>query len=556
MNNSVTAGQFKSGSFNTNYLYLIFPSAVLLLFFLIPVISVFKGTSPAALLSVFTDSYYLHIITFTVFQALLSAFFSILAGLPGAWIMAGIDFKGKKLIRSLTTIPFVLPSILVVLGFVLTFGNSGYLNRFVMALTGTSQPPLKILYSFKAIILAHVFYNFPVSLRLISSAWSQIPENRYEAAKSLSAGKIRIFRTVTLPSLIPAVLVSFSLIFIFCFMSFAVILVLGGGPALSTIEVEIYRLARINLDINAAAALAGAGAVLTTVFTAAYIFLQKNSSGNSMDSGAGIKKIRFSSLSSPARLFAMVYILFIILIIAGPLTAVIVRSFQTQTGWGGKISYTLRWYEQIMTPGITLKAIKNTLLFGAGSLLISLPAGLSAAWVGAKSRGNTGRIIEIIFMLPIGISTVVLGLGYFRLISILPENFIKSGILIIFAHSVIGLPFIVRSLTASFRKINPSMIDAARSLGADTARVFFDIELPLVISNVISAAAFGFCISAGEINSAIILSDGGILTIPIAIYRLISSYNFFGACAMGTILMLICVISLYIIEKTGNEELF
>ena len=179
--------------------------------------------------------------------------------------MSHLDFPGKKAVNSFTTIPFVLPSVLVVLGFVLCFGNSGIINSFLMKLTGADKPPLKILYSFRAIIMAHTFYNFPVCLRLVSTSWRRIGNNRVEAAQILGAGRFRIFTTVTLPALLPSIIAAASLIFIFCFMSFAVILVLGGGPAFSTIEVEIYRLARINIDLPGAASLAFSGAVLTAV---------------------------------------------------------------------------------------------------------------------------------------------------------------------------------------------------------------------------------------------------------------------------------------------------
>ncbi len=179
---------------------------------------------------------------FTLLQATLSTLASLAVALPGAYLIATYSFKGKRMILALSAIPFVIPSILVVLGFVIFFfGNNGFLNRALMTLFQLEEPPLKILYSFPAIILAHTFYNFPIIMSLVSSYWEHMDENCEAASWTLGANKVRTFFSITLPRLIPAIVSSASLVFLFCFNSFAIILVLGGGPQFTTMEVEIYR---------------------------------------------------------------------------------------------------------------------------------------------------------------------------------------------------------------------------------------------------------------------------------------------------------------------------
>ena len=252
-------------------LLLITAGAFLILFFYLPLSLVLKGAlfpdegsfSLSNIIQVLASEYNRRIIVFTVSQALLSTLFTIIIGLPGAWLLATRNFPGKKLLRAVSAVPFVLPSILVVLGFVIFFGNNGYLNRTIMSITGGTEPPLRILYSMKAIILAHGFYNFPIVLRIVSTLWEKLDPSIATAAKSLGAGKIRLFFTVTLHQILPAVLASAALVFVFCFTSFAIILVLGGGPAYTTLEVEIYRQARISLNMDAAAALSVVGIFIT-----------------------------------------------------------------------------------------------------------------------------------------------------------------------------------------------------------------------------------------------------------------------------------------------------
>ena len=146
-------------------LIFLFPLLFLSIFFFYPLISILtEGLSDEEgkftlghIQSILSNRYILRVIAFTVEQALLSTLASILLGLPGAYLLARYDFRGKSIVKAITTVPFVLPSIIVVLGFVIFFGNNGVLNRAFMGAFNLENPPLKILYSMKAISLAHTF---------------------------------------------------------------------------------------------------------------------------------------------------------------------------------------------------------------------------------------------------------------------------------------------------------------------------------------------------------------------------------------------------------------
>ena len=177
-----------------------FPLAGILVFstlFLIPLAFTFAGTSLTDVANVLSQNYFRRILLFTFWQALLSTAFSLVLGFPGAWIMTHCTFRSKRFVRSVYSVPFVLPSILVVLGFVIFFGNSGYLNRLLMALFNLDTPPLRILYSFKAVILAHGFYNFPVVVNVLSNYWSDLDYGCEESAMTEGAGSFRILSRQT-----------------------------------------------------------------------------------------------------------------------------------------------------------------------------------------------------------------------------------------------------------------------------------------------------------------------------------------------------------------------
>ena len=542
-------------------LLIVAPACFLFLFFFYPLGSVMIGglrdhegrLSFVRVARLLGDAYYLRIIGFTVKQAVLSTLLSVAIGLPGAYLLARYEFVGKRLIRALTTVPFVLPSIIVVLGFVRVFGNNGLVNRFLMATFHLDDPPLRILYSLRGILLAHAFYNFPICVRIVSSLWARIHPGTEEAARSLGAHGIRLFWNTTLRQILPGILSAAALIFIFCLLSFAVVLVLGGGPRHATIEVEVYRLTKVSLDLATGSALAIIGACLSLISLYIYVRLQ-HWSGFSERMGSNSDKPRLSSvLHSPLGVFFVSYLFLMAVVILAPMASVLAYSFQERTGW--RLQHvSVEWYRRILSAtGPYLRAVLNSLLFGGMTVALSVPVGTLLAYVLCRSRTVWKHVAEAVVMLPIGVSTIMLGLGYLIAYQRLPWRMVGSWYAIVFAHSVIAYPFVIRVLTATLRKISLALREAASSLGAGPWQIFRYLELPLSKSALVTGAAFSFGISVGEINATLMLYDPDLVTIPVVIYRLISSYNFIGACAMGSVLIVFCLIAFLIIDHAGGD---
>lgn len=534
----------------------------ILLFFYIPVFGVLKGAflgksgsfSFGNIRDVITTPYNRRVILFTFEQALLSTFFAVLLGFPGAYLLAKVNFPGKSAVKAVSMIPFVLPSILVVLGFVIFFGNNGYLNRAAMMILGADKPPFRILYSLKAIILAHSFYNFPIAMRILSSLWEKMSSNQQNAAFSLGANRGTAFFTVTLPQLMPALISAAGIIFLFCFSSFAVILVLGGGPAYSTMEVEIYRLAKVSLNLGAASSLAVIGIFFSLIFMFLIIHLQKKTSeAEEMTTVPGPKEIERPGIFSA-------YTVLILFLVAAPILSVIIKSFQMPVTRAGSEVLSLHWYQKLFLGGSgsgVTAAIRNSIVFALSSGAIAIPVGTILSYFSVKNWiGNRTitSILDSLFMLPMIVSSVMLGLGYMLLTNSFPDKFSDSGILIIIAHSILAYPFIIRSVTGVLRKIKPSLTHAASSMGASPAAVFLTIELPLIKNALLTGAAFAFALSIGELNATILLAGKGTTTIPVAIYRLIGSYNFYGACALGTVLIIITVILFILLDRISLRK--
>jgi len=557
-------------AFQSNRFYTVVSApaiAVLLLLFFMPLLIILsrgfisdEGRFTLGLITeALGDPYILRVIVFTIIQSAVSTAGALAIGLPGAYLLSHYSFRGKRLVQAVATIPFILPSILVVLGFVIFYGNTGVLNTILMKLFNLSEPPVRVLYSFKAIILAHTFYNFPIILSIVANYWQQLPLRPEQAAQSLGATKAHIFRTITLPRLLPAIISASTLVFLFCFSSFAILLVLGGGPQFTTLEVEIYQRARMAGDISGSSALAMISIFIALILVTFYSISQQKMKGSEEISSSQVHREPRRMKSLLMRVFISFYILFTVIFILGPLLSITYRSLFAQVSRTGPMVFSLDNYRILfssMSDGTntSLLSIFNSVLIAFGASFISVTLGVLLSSRIVSGRRKDRVILEVSAMLPMVVSSVTLGLGYYMISVISSRWNINRILFVVLAHVVITSPFVLRSILPTYRRIPASYQMASLTLGASASRTFWKIDLPLLRNALASAGAFGFAISMGELQATLTLSDSRIITLPITMYRLIGSYNFAAACALGTILMGVCIMIFLSIEYLKKGE--
>ncbi|HET9223499.1 MAG TPA: iron ABC transporter permease, partial [Roseiflexaceae bacterium] len=453
------------------------PLLFLAVFFLYPLAAILRlsfggavegGQGLAALVA---DRYYLEVIWFSAWQAGLSTLLTLLLGLPAAYVFARYEFRGKTLLRAVATVPFVMPTVVVAAAFTALLGPRGMLNAALQSLLGLDAPPIRVERTLGIILLAHVFYNYTVVLRIVGGVWSTLDTRLEQAAAVLGADRARAFREVTLPLLLPAVGAAALLVFIFSFSSFGVVLLLGG-PSFATVEVEIYRQTAQFLRLDVAAALSLIQILATLLMTLLYTRLQSR--------GAVPLELRARAANvRPARTPRERWLVggnvaVIALLIGAPLLALALRSV---TGADG--TFTLAYY-RLLDENRTgsafvvppLIAVRNSLLFALAAMGLALVVGVPAAYLLAR-RPTTGNrrpandrrpttndqrrrdyywslvtrhssrnrflnsqfsilnsLLDPLFMLPLGTSAVTLGLGYVLAFGRPPLKLIGSPLLI------------------------------------------------------------------------------------------------------------------------------
>lgn len=500
---------------------------------------------------------------FTAYQAALSTLASVALGLPGAYLLARYEFRGRATLRSLTILPFVLPSIMVAVGFLAMFGQRGTLND---VLRGLGLGPVHLLFTLQVIVLAHAFYNAPLVTRLVSAAWETVDRRRLEAARSLGASPAAAFRDVVLPAVRPALLTAALLTFLFTFMSFPIVLALGG-LRLATVEVWLY--ARVqDLRLGEAATLATIETAFTLGLTYVYLRYEARQAASRAGGEPPARRPLFdgwATLRDPRRLGLLAYGAVVIVVFVGPLVSLLVESV---TGPGG--GFTTAYYhfladQQLAAAAGTVKplpAIRNSLVFGVGTLLVAVPMGVVVSLVATRG-GRGSRLAEALLSAPLAVSGIVVGLGLLQSFvfgtTVFGVRLVLVGpVAIVAAHAVAAYPFVARNVTPALADLDPRLAEAARSLGATRLRSLTDVELPLVAGALLAGAAFAFAISLGEFSATVVLAEGvKSVTMPVALERYIGNRSIgpsLGpATAMGTVLLLVTAVSFVAIDRLGGR---
>ena len=545
----------RSTALGRGLLYLL-PLGFLGVFFFYPLLAVVvQSFAPggrldlAPIANLWREPYFGRALWFTTWQATLSTAVTLALGMPAAFVFARYRFRGKTVLRALTTIPFVLPAMVVAAAFTALLGSRGWLNSLLMDWFEMARAPVRLQQTIWLILLAHAFYNTTVVVRIVGGFWSNLDPRLSEAARVLGGNRARVFFEITLPLLLPAVAAAGLLIFLFCFTSFGVILILGG-PRFATLEVEIYRQAVALFRLPEASAIALAQIVLTFVVMAIYTRAQARSSLPLNMRPAAATEVPPTTPAS--KLFVALTVAGLLLFLVSPLVSLALRSLA-----GG--DDPLRYFRELFVnrtnslfyvpPGL---AIRNSVFFALITTALALTIGTVTAVLMSRGRARGAALLEPLVLLPLGTSAVTLGFGYLLTMGQPPLNLRASPVLVPIAHTLVAFPFVVRTLLPVMRGINPDWREAAAVLGASPWTAWREVDLPIVGRALLVAALFAFTTSMGEFGATLLIARPEFPTMPLVIYRLLGqpgALNYGQAMAMSTMLMLVCAVAFVLIER-------
>ncbi len=487
----------------------------------------------------------LRISFFTVWQAAASAALAVVLGVPGAYVLYRCAFRGRAAVRALVTVPFVLPTIVVALAFRTLFAADGVLGGW--RLDG----------SVAVILMAHVFLNYAVVVRTVGASWAHLDARPAEAARTLGAGPVRAFLTVTLPALLPAIAAAFVMVFLFCATSFGIMLILGGSHY-GTLETEIYRQTAQIGDLRAAAVLSVLQLLLVVAVLVVGALIRRRSEATLRLRAAVdvARPIRAADL--PAVLITAV----VGALLVAPLVVLVLRSLRTPAGWGldNYLALSGVGESNVLIAPVTA-AVGYSLRTALAAAALSVLVGVALSVVlarrprrdapGGRLAGRAVGALDALVMLPLGVSAVTVGFGFLIALDAPPLDLRSSPLLIPIAQAIVTIPLVVRMVLPILRAADDRLRQAAAVLGAGPLRVWWSVDLPIMSRALAGASAFAFAVALGEFGATSFIARPETPTLPVVIGRLISrpgSVNAGMALAAAVVLAVLCAASVFLVD--------
>jgi thiamine transport system permease protein len=486
------------------------------------------GASDAPLFTAYTWS----ILRFTLWQAALSTLLSVGFALPVALALARrAVFPGRIWILRLMALPMGLPTLIGALGLIGIWGRQGVVNGLLMRL-GLDQPVS--IYGLSGILIAHVFFNLPLAARLLLAAIERQPPEYWRLAAELGMRPLSVFRFIEWPavkSVIPGVA---SLVFMLCATSFTLVLVLGGGPAATTLEVAIYQALSFDFDPPRAIGLAGLQIAVTAAILGLLALLPRPADGNA---ASGRTARRLDGRPLTARLWDAVVIMIAGLFLVLPLGSVLVAGLKADLL---KLLASPAFLNAAMTSlkisamaGILTILLSLALIRAAGAL-----SGLKRPGIGARGLALLiGSSSSLVLLIP----PVVLGTGWFLLLRPFGEVGRFAPLLVAVINVLMALPFVMRVLSPAIESHRARTARLATSLGISGFTRLRRIDLPVLARPLLTALSFAMALSLGDLGAVALFGSNDLATLPWLIYSRLGSYRSNDADGLALLLALICL---------------
>ncbi len=456
-------------------------------------------------------------IRFTIVQAVISAALSVGLAIPVARALARRRFFGRGLLVTLLGAPFILPVIVAILGLLAVFGRNGIVSH---ALGWIGLPPLSI-YGFHGVVLAHVFFNLPLAVRMILQGWISIPAERFRLAATLNAPIGSLLERPMLRAVAPGV---FLVVFLICLSSFAVALALGGGPRATTVELAIYQALRFDFDLGRAALLALVQVGLCTITA---LLAWRIAAPDGLAGGLDRVVDRWDGSKAMDGFWITAAALFLLL----PLSMVILNGLTGMLQMPASV-----WPALMRSIGVALASTGLTILL---SLALAL---------------NNGRFAGFAGVLPLASSSLVVGTGLFLIIREFANPLSYGLVVTALVNAMLSVPFAIRVLAPAMRDVEHTFGRLSDSLGLTGWARLRWVILPRLRRPLGFAAGLAAALSMGDLGVITLFAGTGGETLPLLMHRLMGAYRMEAAAGVGLLLLAASLTMFWIFDRGGRVD--
>ena len=486
----------------------------------------------------FNNYYNIRIIYISFFQSFLSSFFSCLIAIPlSLSLNRQKKFIISKIIISLCGYAFVMPTILIVHSIIGIYGVNGSINSFYDFYNLFN---IKSLFGLKAIIFAHILLNTPFATRLFYQNLNSIPNNYIEISNSINLGFWGHLCKIEWPILKQNIFSIFSIIFVLCFLSFAIVMTLGGGPRTSTLEVAIYQSIFFELNFNKAIILS----ILQIIICLALLIF-----GFYTLKGLNFFEIQKINYKHPfknifgIKIFDIIVIFIFSTILFSPIYYILINFFENVI------------FKDYLIQNYFLNALKNSIIIAIITGICVTTMGLAISFLLVNSIKNffLQHLLFIISSIVLIISPVIISLGYFIILGELRYIPIIIYIVVIAINCIFLLPFAILILFNNLKNIFLNFDDIKKTFRINDIN-FLNLIFPLIKKNILFVFSFSTAISFGDFTIISFFKNDNFQTLTTLLYKLVSSYRFNEATFVAGFILILSLLIYLIFDNNFYKD--
>ena len=490
------------------------------------------------------DPYLLRVARFTLWQAALSTLLSVV---PALFVARALSrhprFPGRGFILQLFAVPLALPAIVAALGILALYGRAGSFAGVLGSVGGQSWPGI---YGLSGILVAHVFFNLPLGVRLFLEALGTVPADQWRLASQLGMGAAPAFRLIEWPILRAALPGVAGLVFMLCITSFTIVLILGGGPAATTLEVAIYQALRFDFDPARAVTLTLLQIALTFAVVLALTRLGANTVG---DANLPVASRRYLSAGVTETSLNAVLIVLALLFVAGPMAATVVSGLGADLGrLAGESAVrqaTLTSAVLAFLSALLSLALALSLIMARRALSLSRRAGARTLLEHATDTG-AGFVLVV--------PPIVIGAGWFLLLRTVSDAFAIAPIMVVAVNAVMAMPFALRAVRPAYDAASERHERLCAQLGISGWSRLRLIDWPSLRRPLATGFAFAMALSLGDLGVIALFGSDSVQTLPYLLLSRMGSYRTADAAGLALLLGVVCLALVLAADWLGRGE--
>lgn len=519
---------------------------IVTMFIVIPLYSILKESvyhdgqlSLVNYKQMFRQSYNLQIMWNTVKLGIVVSVISTIVGFLFAYASAYLKIPNRKLFNAIAILPMISPPFVIALSAILLFGRRGFITNGIFNLTDVN------IYGFKGMLITQVLTFFPIAYLMLVGLLKRIDPSVEEAARDLGATRWNVFKTITLPLMVPGLANASLLVFIQSIADFGNAIVIGGNY--TTMAVEIYQQGIGNYNMGRATALA---IMLLSISITIYV-IQKYYVGRKSYITVTGKISRNRQLIDDKKIVKPVYFVIVIISLFIGMMYILVPIGSFVKLWGMDYSLSLKWYKYVFNLG--MKPIRDTTFLALIATPITGILAMILAFLIVRKQFIGRRYVEVTTIVAIALPGTVIGLGYVLTYNKKPLVLTGTAILLVIAFIIRSMPVGIRAGIASLQQIDPSIEEAANVLGASSKKVFTSVTLPMIKPAFFSGLVYGFIRSMTLVSTVIFLVSANYNLLTVSIMNQIDQGMIGVAEAYCTILIIIVSAIVFIMNYSLSK---